>query len=107
MTVNVSQCCRFSLDKVFTSAIPFQTNLPSNLSHIFELFGPSLIGQLKDWTQNGRERERKTCSKGPQGGIEPGATASRTKNLCVGSPLYQMTYQGAPIDHILCMTSNH
>ncbi len=40
-----------------------------------------LMGQLKDWTGNGEEKEGMTSSKGPQGGIEPSARAARTQPL--------------------------
>ncbi len=41
------------------------------------------------------EREGITCSKGPQGGIEPGNLAARTQPLYMGRPLYRPSYQGA------------
>ncbi len=51
-----------------------------------------MIGQLKNG-QETEERERMTCSKGPQGGIEPVATAARTRPLCMGRLLFRLTYR--------------
>ncbi len=38
-----------------------------------------------------------TLSKGPQGGIERWVTAARTQPLYIRCPLYQLSYQGAPV----------
>ncbi len=52
------------------------------------LFVILLIGKLKISTGNGGNVEGTTCSKGSQGGIKPGATATRTQPLYMGRPLY-------------------
>ncbi len=36
------------------------------------------------WTEKWGETKEKTCSKGPKGGIEPGAAAVRTQPLYMG-----------------------
>ncbi len=50
----------------------------------FGLLCHYLIGQLKSWAGNEGKREEMTCSKGPQGGIEPAAAAARTQPLYMG-----------------------
>ncbi len=58
-----------------------------------------MIGQLKDWTGNGGDREGMTCSTGPQGGIEPTVGAARTQPLYMRRPLYLVSYLRALCDY--------
>ncbi len=57
----------------------------------------SVTGQLKNLTGNGGEIEGMTCSKEPQGGIEPEATAVRTQPLYMRAPALPTEQTGRPI----------
>ncbi len=75
-----------------------------NRNHFFkDIFGGFLslylIGQLKSQTRSEGKRDGRTCSKGPQGGIEPMATATRSQPLYMGCLLYHQSYKGAPWHH--------
>ncbi len=63
---------------------------------ILALLGLNLTGQLEVWTGKveERERERRTRSKEPHGGIKPKAAAARTQPLSMGLPPTQL--QGCP-----------
>ncbi len=50
---------------------------------------PLLIGELKDWTGNGRERGNDM--QGHRVGIKPVATTAKAYPLYRGHPLYQLS----------------
>ncbi len=72
-----------------------QTNIWIMLRFLFLDFC-AFINDMTAGERTGNERERRTRSKGPQGGIKPTTAAARTQPLYMERPLYHLSYQGAP-----------
>ena len=68
---------------------------------------PLMVGQLKIW----QEREGKTCTKGPQGGVKPTAAAEDSQTQYMEWTLHQLSHQAIEeklFNHciITCVTDN-